>query len=81
MIGAVLTWTDTGHRGACGQTVGADGAGVYAVVFHACTAEEASEAARQYVREKLSHLVRIRSITVVTAEEQYGGSHIMEVEC
>lgn len=72
MIGTVLTYDHTGIRGVCGQTVGADGSGQYAVVFLGDTAETTAEAARDYVKKWLQHAY-IKNIRIVSALETYSG--------
>jgi len=70
MIGTVLTYEHTGIRGACGQTVGADGRGTYAVVFLGENTEETEIAARAYVKMWLQQAY-VKHIHLVSASEEY----------
>ena len=77
-LGAVLTYTDPGGHGACGNTVGADGCGDYAVLFMG-SSEEAETAAREYINS-LQRCIRVRNICLVTAEEGWLGCPITIIE-
>lgn len=79
MIGTVLTYEHAGIRGACGQTVGADGAGTYAVVFTGETVEETDFAASQYIQKHLQHAY-IKRVHFVSATETYSGIPLQVVE-
>jgi hypothetical protein len=76
MIGTVLTYQFEGVSGACGQTVGADGAGTYAVVFLGDNVEATEFAACQYARK----LTRIRHLHIVSAKEEYSGIPLRVVQ-
>ena len=69
MIKAIVTYKYRGCRGAVGQTVGADGAGVYAKVFYDDTN------LREFV-QGLATTVGISEIHVVHNEELYVGPAI-----
>ena len=75
MIAAILTYKHCGIRSACGQTVGADGAGDYAVVFIADNPDLALEDARQYA----SWLTKpyIKELKIITAHDTYHGCPIL----
>ena len=77
LLGAVLTYTDPGGHGACGNTVGADGRGDYAVLFMG-SSEVAETAAREYINSLQSR--RVRNICLVTAEEGWLGCPITIIE-
>ena len=77
-VGAVLTYTDPGGHGACGNTVGADGCGDYAVLFMG-SSEVAETAAREYINS-LQRCMRVRNICLVTAEEGWLGCTITIIE-
>ena len=49
MIGAVLSYSTTGHNHPCGATVGADGRGDFSIVITG-PPDEAEDAARQYLQ-------------------------------
>ena len=77
-LGAVLTYTDPGGHGACGNTVGADGCGDYAVLFMG-SSDTAVTAAREYINS-LQRCIRVRNICLVTAEEGWLGCTITIIE-
>ena len=70
MIGTVLTYEHKGMPGPCGQTVGADGAGTYAVVFLGDSAEATEFAACQYAKQWLDKTY-IKNLHIVSAVEGY----------
>jgi hypothetical protein len=70
MIGTVVTYEHKGMPGPCGQTVGADGSGTYAVVFTGETVEETDFAASMYIKKYLQQAY-IRNIHFVSASEGY----------
>ena len=75
-INAVLTYRDKGTRRACGQTVGADGRGDYAVLFDSETVPEAEDAAYAYVKQ-LDEYERGRICDVkIIAGEYFSGNSI-----
>jgi hypothetical protein len=76
-LGAVLTYTDHGGYGACGNTLGADGAGDYAVLFMG-EPVAAMLAARKYISEK-SNRARVTNVCIVDAQEGYCGCPISTV--
>ena len=76
MIGTVLTYEFLGTSGACGQTVGADGAGTYAVVFLGDNVEATEFAACQYANK----LTRIKNLHIVSASETYSGIPLRVVQ-
>lgn len=77
-IGGVITYTSEGRGGACGQTVGADGAGEYAVVVFG-TPEHAGQYATDYVRRLQNSGVRVRNFCFVSSEEGYPASRVSVV--
>ena len=79
LLGAVLTYTDPGGHGACGNTVGADGCGDYAVLFTG-SSEVAETAAREYINSLQRCMGGVRNICLVTAEEGWLGCTITIIE-
>jgi hypothetical protein len=71
-IGAVLTYRCEGSRGVSGQTMGADGAGEFAVLFEG-EAYAANDAARAYLDGLRKAGYRITSATLVLREEGCSG--------
>lgn len=78
VLGAVLTYSTTGRAGVCGMTVGANGAGEYAVLFMGNPAD-AEMAAREYVRRLERAGWRLRSATIVPNEPTFGGTTVRVV--
>lgn len=77
-IGAVLAYDTNGHSKPCGQTMGANGAGQFVVVFHG-TIEQSDAAAREHIR-RLEHAgYRFNTCLLVNAEEGYHGPVITHV--
>lgn len=84
MIGAVLTYLDNGSRRICGQTLGADGRGMFAVLFESETVDMAHEKAREYIGNivsKSEYKGHITEIHIVPAEECYYGNAVRVVKC
>lgn len=79
MIGTVLTYEHTGIRGACGQTVGADGRGTYAVVFLGENVDATDAAAYAYVALHLQKPY-VKQVRVVSASECYSGIPLQVVQ-
>ena len=77
-LGAVLTYTDPGGHGACGNTVGADGCSDHAVLFMG-SSDAAETAAREYINS-LQRCIRVRNICFVTAEDGWLGCPITIIE-
>ena len=81
-INAVITYRDNGTRRPCGQTVGADGRGDYAVLFDTETPEKADETAREYIKKlnQYEYQGRITNIVLVVAYEGFCGNafHIVK---
>ena len=70
-LGGVLTYRCAGKRGGiCGQTIGEDGAGEYALLIKG-TPEQADKYARKYIRE-LELRYSIEDATFVPNDEDYG---------
>ena len=78
MIGAVITYKHTGICGACGQTVGADGSGEYAVVIHGDDLDKVDCYVLAFISRYLLHPY-IKNIKIVSARETYSGNPITEV--
>lgn len=76
-VGAVLTYTDHGCYGACGNTIGADGAGDYAVLFMGDPAASVL-AAREYIAGLPAHS-RVSKVCIVDAQEGYCGCPISTI--
>jgi hypothetical protein len=84
MIQAVITYKNNGARSHCGQTVGADGRGEYAVLVEADTPEAGDEKAREYVKKLISfaqYPTHITNIVVVVGHETetFSGNNIQTI--
>lgn len=77
-IGAVLAYDTNGHSKACGQTIGANGAGQFVVVFHG-TIEQSAAAAHEHIRSLERAGYRFNVCLLVNAEEGYHGPVITHV--
>jgi hypothetical protein len=77
-VGAVLAYTTTGHHRVCGTTIGADGSGTFAVIFHG-NAESADVAARKYISDMEKGGYRLREVLLIPNEELYSGPAIEHV--
>ena len=77
-ITAILTYDTKGHIHPCGQTVGANGAGQFAIVYY-CSIEEASRDANQRIKslEKAGH--KVESIHFIENGMNFGGHTIKQV--
>ncbi len=78
-LGAVLTYTTSGHSRPCGQIMGANGAGDFALLIYG-KPNEAEAAARLHIRELESAGYRIKAATLVTNEECYSGPQIRTLQ-
>lgn len=71
-LGAILTYTTLGHKRPCGQTIGANGAGEFAVLIYG-----APDAAYDRAKSILDSLKRsghrIEQASIVQNEEGYFG--------
>lgn len=77
-LGAVLTYEDNGGTGACRQTLGADGAGWFSVLFYGAP-DDAHRSAGEYLRSLRAAGRRIKSECVVTNEQSYSGPNVRAV--
>jgi len=77
-LGAVLTYEDKGGPGRCGQTIGADGRGLYSVLFYG-TPDDTSRAAGEYLNSLISAGRIIKNECVVTNEDSYCGPNVRHV--
>ena len=78
MIGGVLTYEIKGGGKACGQTIGADGSGEFAVVING-TAEVADQWAKDFLRKVEASGARLGRVVFVAAEECYAGQTVTVV--
>ena len=78
MIGGVLTYEIKSGGKACGQTLGADGSGEFAVVING-TAEVAEQWAKDFLRKVEASGARLGRIVFVAAEECYTGQAVTVV--
>lgn len=79
MIQAVITYRNNGTHRACGQTVGADGRGTFAILVEADTPEAGEEKAYTHVKllkDSMEYPKHITDIVVVDGYEGYGGKAI-----
>ena len=74
-LGAVLTYRTSGHNRACGQAIGANGAGDFSVLIFG-TPDDADNHARDILRKLESRGYRIESANIVRNEDGWGGSPI-----
>lgn len=74
-LGAVLTYRTSGHNKACGQAIGANGAGDFSVLIYG-TPDDADNYARDILRKLERSGYRIESANIVRNEEGWGGSPI-----
>ena len=80
MIQAVITYRNNGTRRPCGQTVGADGRGTYAILIEAETPEAGDEKAKDQIRqlEKCAEYSKhITDIVLVVGYEGFCGNAII----
>lgn len=78
MIGGVLTYEIKSGVKACGQTIGADGSGEFAIVIHG-TAEFAAQWAKDFLRNVEASGARLGRVVFVAADECYAGNTVMVV--
>lgn len=76
LITAVLAYRNKGYRGACGATVGADGRGMYAVVYRGLSFDESCNHARDLMRELEASKYQIGECIFVDARETLSGNPI-----
>ena len=79
MVGAIVTYIDNGTRRPCGQTVGADGKGLYAVVFESDNIDAAEEEARSFIKKleaSREYFCHYTEIHLVIAGEYFSGPSI-----
>lgn len=74
-LGAVLTYSTTGHNKPCGQTIGANGAGDFAILIYG-TPEEAWELARDHLKRLERSGYKIDEALIVPNYEGYSGPFI-----
>ena len=75
LLGGVLSYTTTGHKRPCGQTIGANGAGDFCIVF-LVNREQAETRAREHLRKMEANGYRITAAIFVPNDENggYGGN-------
>ena len=78
MIGGVLTYEIKARGGICGNTIGADGSGEFAVVING-TPEAADLWARDYLRKLEASGVRLGRIVFVSSEGTYASDNPIAV--
>ena len=78
MIGGVLTYEIKSGGLICGNTIGADGSGEFAVVIEG-SPEVADQWARDYLRKLEASGVRLGRILFVLGHETYSGCPIQTV--
>ena len=71
LLGGVLSYTTTGHRRVCGNTVGANGCGDYCIVFLG-NKEQAENKARDHLRKMEANGYRITAAIFVPNDEMGG---------
>lgn len=76
-LGAVLTYHDRGG-GVGGQTLGANGAGWHAVLFHGAP-DDAYDAAFQYVNKLRGSGHWLQDVCIVTNEQTFSGPTVRAV--
>lgn len=74
-LGAVLTYRTRGHNKPCGQTVGANGAGDFAILIYG-SPEEAWKLARDHLERMERAGVKIDEALIVPNYEGYSGPFI-----
>lgn len=74
---AILMYEDTGNKGVCGQTAGANGAGIYCIIY-AGDEEKIHDAARELIR-RLESAGRLGFAHIVYGEELFTGIAITEI--
>jgi len=75
---AILTYEDTGNKGVCGQTVGANGAGEFCIIYNGD--EEKIHATAKELLQKLERDRRLGKWIMVYDQEQYGGQAVKEID-
>ena len=70
-LGGVLTFINRGYQGICGQTMGADGAGEFALVIMG-TPEEAQAYAREHLRKIRAAGYRVSDAIFVPNDDNAG---------
>ena len=75
-LGAVLTYKTSGCRRAHGQTIGADGAGEFSVLFMG-SPDDADTAAREYLAKMQRAGMTIQSAMVVRNEPHFLGDSVL----
>ncbi len=78
MIGGVLTYEIKSGGRICGNTIGADGSGEFAVVIEG-SPDVADQWARDYLRKLEASGVRLGRILFVSGHETYSGCQIQTV--
>lgn len=73
VIGGVLSYSTAGHGRACGQVIGANGAGDFCVIFTG-SPDEAAETARQFVR-RLEHEGHREVVSIFTPNDDLASYH------
>jgi len=81
-IGGVLYYYTRGHNRPCGQAVGANGLGGYAVILLG-TAEQANDKAREILKalEKDGHSIKTAEFVPNDVTASWGGSPVCVIEC
>ena len=75
---AILNYEDTGNKGICGQTVGADGRVEFCIIY---TGDEAEiHRACKELLGKLSKSRRLGKWIMVYDQETYSGNSVMEID-
>lgn len=73
LLGGVLAYSTTGHNRPCGQAIGADGCGDYAVLLYG-TPEQAEQKARLIIRDLEKNGYKLSAVVFVqNGEFGYGG--------
>ena len=78
-LSAVLSYTTSGNKKACGQTVGANGAGDFCVLFF-CDKDQAYKKATKLLKEMESSGHKITASIFVENDDNYAGNTIKKVE-
>ena len=77
-LGAVLTYRTSGHSKPCGQVIGANGAGEFAMLIYG-TPEQARKLAIEQLAELERSGYKIDDATIVQNDEGYSGPFITTV--
>lgn len=78
-VGAVMTYSTTGHNRPCGQIIGANGAGDFAVIITG-TPDNAITFARRYLCALEQNGYRVTEAHVVPNEDCYAGPQIIVIQ-